>query len=123
MVATMVERFTPASEYLARRYFYNIFNNVVDLFNDFWLTELHTTQANEDGDLEMDEIDEEQQSQFIIVRGEHPIREFMLNDIVVVLSTDKDPYWVAKISTIEEESERNIKLSYYHYHIVGSNKI
>ena len=51
-------------------------------------------------------------TQSIRVIGEHPASTFKVGDFVIVLSTDKDPFWVAQVTNSDEE---HIYFRYYHY--------
>ena len=51
-------------------------------------------------------------TQSIRVVGEHPVSTFQVGDFVIVLSTDRDPFWVAQVTNTDEEQAH---FRYYHY--------
>jgi hypothetical protein len=43
---------------------------------------------------------------------EHPKFNFSAGEVVVVISDDQDLYWIAEVTTADEE---NVALRYFHY--------
>jgi hypothetical protein len=78
---------------------------------DSWLED-YFTEAQQDPEVE----DFVQTSTPIIdlvhVTSEHPTYDFQVRDLVALVSADQDPFWLARVKKIKEDS---LSVTYYHH--------
>jgi hypothetical protein len=78
---------------------------------DFWLED-HFAEAQRDPEVE----DFVQTSTPVIdlvhVTSEHPTYDFQVGDLVALVSADQDPFWLARVKKIKEDS---LSVTYYHH--------
>jgi hypothetical protein len=78
---------------------------------DFWLED-HFTEAQRDPEVE----DFVQTSTPIIdlvhVTSKHPTYDFQVGDLVALVSANQDPFWLAWVKKIKEDS---LSMTYYHH--------
>jgi hypothetical protein len=78
---------------------------------DFWLED-HFTEAQWDPEVE----DFVQTSTPVIdlvhVTSEHPTYDSQVGDLVALVSADQDPFWLAQVKKIKEDS---LSVTYYHH--------
>ena len=79
------------------------------------MNELHKEQANEEGE----EVEDDIPTQSIFVRGEHPATDFHPEDLVVVLASDKNPFWVARVMSVDNET---LMLGFFHHNTTSGGK-
>lgn len=88
---------------------------------DVWLREHLTEIANTEtleNELGVGQETPETQSR-IHVAGEHPTYEFNIGEIIVVVSSDIDPFWMAQVTEVTEEQ---LKFQYYNHNTPKEGK-
>lgn len=76
---------------------------------DIWLEE-HFEEATRESE-NFPEISEQVPS-IVNVLSEHPVYDFQEGDLVALVAGDEDPFWLAEITAVHEES---LSVTYFHH--------
>jgi hypothetical protein len=78
---------------------------------DFWLED-HFAEAQWDPEVEDFVQTSTPVIDLVYVTSEHPTYDFQVGDLVALVSADQDPFWLAQVKKIKEDS---LSMTYYHH--------
>jgi hypothetical protein len=78
---------------------------------DFWLED-HFAEAQQDPKVEDFTQTSTPVVDLVHVTSKHPTYDFQVGDLVALVSADQDPFWLAQVKKVKEDS---LTVTYYHH--------